>query len=77
MAGRIHVSDEPDISAQRQPSNLPARTALVRPPGDFPAKSDRELLGTDAENARYPLVAQFVKEHEGADRKEEGDQDEP
>ena len=43
LAGRIHVADEADIAAKRQPADLPAGAALVGPAGDFPPEADREL----------------------------------
>ena len=52
LARRVHVADEPDIAAERQPADLPARAALVGPAGDLAAEADREGLGPDPEPAR-------------------------
>ena len=77
LAHRIHIADELHIAAERQPADLPSGAAPVCPAGDLPSEADRKFLGADPEQPRDPIMAELVKQHERADRAQEGDDNEP
>ena len=73
----LHVTDKADISAQREPPDLPACATLVGPTADFASEPDRELLSADAEEPGDPIVTELMEEHERAYRADKRDDDEP
>ena len=77
LAGQVHVPDEADVTAKRQPADLPASASPIGPAGDLPPETDGENVGPNPEPARDEVMAKLVEEHERADRQDEGDDDEP
>src|SRR5215213_5562466 len=68
IARRTHVAHEPDVTAKRKPTDLPARPLPVGPADDLAPEPYREHFGRDLEHPRNEIVAELVEENEWAKR---------